>query len=215
MARKTVLILASLVLPSLLLVTVGSGVANAARTNPVLPGSVTCNAANGVWAGRIIFSPPLLNGGSANIEKIKVAARLGNTASPCLTGFGTPQIGRIVGKLLVNDPGTANNCATIFGGVPLPAPMAPPSKFKLHWTTPAGSPTTWMPPGPFVVTGSAGLNDITINGAAVTGSFSPFVGPTATLSDANWPGAGGAVATGCASTGGLHVLTLGTSSGSW
>ncbi len=215
MARKTVLITASLALPSIFLLTVGSGVAQAARTNPVLPGSVTCNAGNGVWAGRIIFSPPLLNGGTANIEKIKVVARLGSTTSPCLTGFGSPQIGRIVGKLLVSDPGTANNCATIFSGVALPAPIAPPSKFILHWTTPAGTPTTWKPPGPFGVTGSAGLNNIVINGGTVTGSFSPFAGPTATLSDASWPGVGGAVATGCASTGGLHLLTLGTSSGSW
>ncbi len=87
----------------------------------------------------------------------------------------------------------------------------PPSKIMLHWLAPAGTPTTWQPPGPFVVVGSAGMNNITINGGAVTGSFSPFVGPTATLSDANWPGVAGAVATGCASATGLRVLTLGTS----
>ncbi len=183
--------------------------------NPVLLGSVTCNAANGVWSGRVVFGPPLKNGGNANVEKIKVVARLGNTASPCLTNSGTIEIGRIVGKLIVNNPGTANNCATIFSGVALPAPIAPPSKFKMTWLTPAGTPTTWKPPGPFVVVGSAGLNNITINGGAVTGSFSPIPGPTATLSDANWPGLAGAVATGCASPGGLRSLTLGTSSGTW
>ncbi len=211
MARKAVRILASLALPSLLLVTVGSGVAQAARTYPVLPGQVTCNAANGKWNGKVVFSPPLRNGGIANVEHIKIAAKLGSTVNPCQTGFGTPQTGAIVGKLIINNAGTANNCATIFSGAPLPAPVAP-SKIKLHWIAPAGTPTTWQPPGPFVVVGAAAMNDITINGATVTGSFSPFALPTATLSDAGWPAT---VAAGCGSVAGLRLLTLGTSSGTW
>ncbi|HXQ43713.1 MAG TPA: hypothetical protein VN816_03665 [Acidimicrobiales bacterium] len=211
MARKVLFILTSLALPSLLLVTVESGIAQAARTNPVLLGGVTCNAANGVWRGKVVFAPPLKNGGTANVEKIKVAAKLGSTTSPCLTFAGTPEIGAIVGKLIINDAGTANNCATIFSGAALPAPVAP-SKFKLHWLAPAGTPTTWQPPGPFVVVGAAAMNNITINGATVTGSFSPYAAPTATLSDANWAAA---VPAGCASAAGLRVLTLSTSSGTW
>lgn len=212
MGRKSVLILASLVLPSLLLVTVGSGVAQAARANPVLLGSVTCNAGAGVWAGRVAFSPPLRNGGVANVEHIKFVARLGSTVNPCRTNAGNPQTGALAGKLKIVDAGTANNCATVFSGVALPAPVAPPSKVKLHWLAPAGTPTTWQPPGPFVVVGAAAMTSITINGAAVTGSFSPIPGPTATLSDAGWAGA---VAAGCVAPAGLRVLTLGTSSGTW
>lgn len=212
MARKTVLILASLALPSLLLVTVGSGVAQAARTNPVLLGSVTCNAANGAWTGKIAFSPPLSNIGNANVEHIKIVAKLGSTVNPCRTNAGTAQTGAITGKLKIVSAGNANICATIFSGAALPAPIAPPSKIKLHWLAPAGTPTTWQPPGPFVVVGSALMTNITINGAAVTGSFSPFVGPTATLSDVGWAAT---VAAGCGSVAGLRVLTLGTSAGMW
>jgi hypothetical protein len=43
------------------------------------------------------------------------------------------------------------------------------------------------------------------------GSF-PAGAPSATLSDAGWPAA---IAAGCASAGGLSVLTLSTSTGTW
>ncbi len=213
MARKTILILAS-VLPSLLLVAAGSSVAQAAR-NPVLPGTVACSPVGGVWTGTIRFVPPLINGGVANNEKMIIKAKLGNTTSPCVTTAGFVALGTIKGKLKFHIPGAANNCATIFSGLALPAP-ALASKFKIKWTTPAGStPTTWTQPGPFVVTGALALNNITITGGAVAGSFTPFALQSATLSDATWPGAAGAVATGCAAPGGLAALTLSTSSGTW
>ncbi len=214
MARKALLLLAASVLPSLMLITIDSGAAHAVSNPVVQPGNVTCNTAGGVWSGKIRFVPPLKNGGGANNEKMIITATLGNTASPCVTTAGTVALGKIKGKLKFHIPGTANNCATIFGGAALPAPVV--GKFKITWTTPAGSaPTTWTQPGPFAVTGALALNDITITGGAVAGSYMPIAAPTATLSDANWPGAVGAVATGCAAAGGLAALTLSTSSGTW
>jgi hypothetical protein len=166
-----------------------------------------------VWNGTISFTPPLFNGGGASTEVMIVKAALGNTASPCVGTTGIAALGSIAGKLTFSIAGSANNCATIFSGVALPAPVG---KFKMTWTTPAGSnPTKWTQPSAFSVTGSAALSSITVKNGTVAGSFTPFANPKATLSDANWPGATGAVATGCASTGGLANLTLSTSTGKW
>ena len=214
MARKLVLILAASALTSALTVTAESGVAHAVPYPVNLPGKVKCSAAGGVWNGSIGFTPPLMNGGTASTETMIVQAALGNTASPCpTTTTGLVVIGTIVGKLTFSIPGNANNCATIFSGVALPVPAG---KFKMTWTSPAGSnPTKWTQPSAFSVTGAAAMTKITVKNGTVAGSFSPFANPRASLSDANWPGAGGSVATGCASTGGLASLTLGTSAGIW
>jgi hypothetical protein len=216
MARKIVLILSAFVLPSFLFIALESGAASAVSNGVNQPGQVTCSPAHGVWTGTIRFVPPLMNGGTANKEKFVINATLGNSASPCVTTAGTVALGTIKGLLKFHIPGSANNCATIFSGAALPAPVGVNSRFQIIWSTPPGSnPTNWKQLPPFVVTGSAGLNDITISGGKVTGSYSPYPPANATLSDTNWPGASGAVATGCASTGGLASLTLSTSAGTW
>jgi hypothetical protein len=213
MARRLVLILATTVLMSLLLVRLDSVAAHAVTYGTNLPGKVTCSPAGGVWNGTITFTPPLMNGGTASTETFTVQAALGNSASPCITNAGFVALGSIVGKLTFSIPNSANNCATIFSGVTLPAPAG---KFKMTWTSPAGSnPTKWTQPSAFKVTGAANLSDIAVKRGAVAQSFAPLPNPKATLSDANWPGAGGAVATGCASLGGLASLTLSTSTGTW
>ena len=90
----------------------------------------------------------------------------------------------------------------------------PPGKFKLTWTTPAGTPTMWTQPPPFLVTGAVAMTSITITGGAVAGSFSPYASPNATLAGpAPW---GAGVATACASAAGLASLPLGVGSvGVW
>ena len=213
MARRLVLILATTVLMSLLLVRLDSVAAHAVTYGTNLPGKVTCSPAGGVWNGTITFTPPLFNGGTANTETFVVNALLGNTGSPCIANTGIVVLGSIKGKLTFSIAGSANNCATIFSGVTLPAPTG---KFKMAWTTPAGSnPTKWTQPSAFKVTGAATLADITVKKGTVAQSFAPLANPTATFSDANWPGATGAVATGCASSTGLASLTRGTSTGTW
>ncbi len=217
MARKTILILGATALSSLFTVAAESGVAHAVSNPTNLPGHVTCSPAGGVWSGVITFAPPLMNAGTANTETFTVKATLGATGSSCVAPSVTvPVLGTIAGKLKFSIPGSANYCATIFSGVALPAPAAA-SKFKMNWTTPAGyNPTNWTNNTPaFKVTGALNMSDIVVKRGAVAGSFTPFAGPKATLSDANWPGLAGAVATGCASTGGLASLTLSTSAGKW
>jgi hypothetical protein len=216
MYRRILPVLAAAVLPTVFLVTVGSGAAEAV-TNPVtLLGTVTCSTAGGVWNGMVTFSPPLKNGGTANNEEMIVKATLGNTGSSCVTSGGFFAIGVIGGQLRFHIPGTANNCATIFSGSALPTPTnttAAPPRFKIKWTVPSGSaPTKWKQPANFVVTGAAAMTSITINGGTASGSFTPYVGPTATLSDSTWAAA---AAAGCSSAGGLANLTLSTSTGSW
>jgi hypothetical protein len=107
----------------------------------------------------------------------------------------------------------SNNCTTIFGGGTLTPTVA---AFKIKWVNPAGAPTLWIPPA-FSVVGSPSA--ITITGGAVTGSFAPYATPNATLADPSWPGASGAVATGCATSTGLSSLSINApsalSSGTW
>ncbi len=215
MTRKTILILAATALSSLFIVAAASGVANAVSNPTNLPGTVTCSPAGGAWSGAITFTPPLMNGGTSSTEVFTVQATLGNSASFCVAPSVTvPVLGTIVGKLKFSIPGTANNCATIFSGAALPAPTG--GKFKMTWTTPAGyNPTKWTNAPTFKVTGAANSSSIAIKRGTVGGSFAPLAGPKATLSDANWPGLAGAVATGCATAGGLASLTLSTSTGKW
>jgi len=201
-------------LSTLVSIPVGIGVAGATVFPVNRPGTVTCTPSAGVWNGVITFSPPLMNGGTANAETMTVKAVLGNTASPCVTSAGTIALGSIVGSLKFTIAGSTNNCATIFSGSALPAP-APASKFKLTWSAPAGSnPTNWTQPSSFKVVGAVTLAHIVITKGAATGSYASAT-PKASLSNSNWPGASGAVATGCASTTGLSSLTLGTSAGKW
>jgi hypothetical protein len=212
MSRRIVLVTVAAVLPVLLLVTVDTGVAGA---NPVFPGTVTCNAGSGVWSGAVTFSPALLNGGTATGEVVKVVAKLGNTASPCLTSStppaGSKVLGLIKGVAKFTGPG-ANNCATVFSGssnVPVAA------KFLMKWLTPPGAPTRWRQPPAFSFVGAAGLASLTVTGGKVTGSFAPYPTPTAVLSAPTWPGASGLVTTGCTSSTGLHTLPLNSSSATW
>ncbi|HEY5252892.1 MAG TPA: hypothetical protein VIJ09_14595 [Acidimicrobiales bacterium] len=200
------------VLPLLLLLTVDVGVAQAI---PVFPGTVTCNASGGVWSGMVKFSPPLRAGGVATHETVSVSAHLGNTTLPCGTSATPPAGSKVLGVIkgvAKISMASANDCATIFSGsavVPLPA------KFAITWHSPAGAPTKWTQPPLFSFVGATNFSSLTITGGTVAGSFSPYLTPIATLSDANWPNSTGAVATGCNSTGGLHHLTLSTSSGTW
>jgi len=218
MSRKIFLILAATALPSLLLVTVGSGVAQAARMNPVVqPGSVTC--ANN-WTGVIKFTPPLRTAGTATHEVFTVKASLGNTGNPCATTAGTIQLGAIGGKLKFNvpAPGGANSCGIVFGGgarVPVPA-----SKFKMTWTAPA-APSVWKKLPLFSVVGTLGApSTLAITGGKVVGSYAapspPLPPPSASLSGpaASWSSA--AITAACGTTAGLASLPLSApSTGTW
>jgi hypothetical protein len=207
MARKTLLILAVLALPSFLLVTVESGVALA---QPIFAGTVSC----GLWSGTITFDPPLMNGGTSHHEGFVISATLGNTASQCSSSTANPGsvIGTLSGNLHYIDVGDANNCATVFSGVPLPAPVN--SKMIIEWTAPDGAPTKWKEPssGPaFSVEGAANESNITVTGGTVKKSFAPDAAAIAMLADTGWPAT---IAAKCAS-GGLSSLTLSASAGSW
>jgi hypothetical protein len=212
MRRKCILIVTAVALSSLVSIPIGVGVAGATSFPVNQPGTVTCTSAHGVWSGLIAFSPPLFNGGTSSTETMIIKSDLGNTASPCVTSAGTVALGTITGKLTFTIAGNANNCATIFSGTALPSP-ASTDKLKMTWSTPSGSnPTKWTQPSAFKVTGSAGSSDIVIKLGTVSGSYTPFANPKATLSDSGWPGT---VASSCASTTGLSSLTLATSSGKW
>jgi hypothetical protein len=218
MSRKTFLILGAIALPSLLLMTVGTGVAGAARMNPVVqPGSVTC-ASN--WTGVIKFTPPLRTGGTATKEVFTVKSGLGNTGNPCGTTAGTIELGAIAGKLkfVVPSPGGANSCGIVFGGgsrVPVPA-----SKFKMTWSAPA-APSIWKKLPLFSVVGNLGApSTLGITGGKVVGSFAapnpPLPPPSASLSGpaASWSAA--AITAACGTAAGLASLPLSApSTGTW
>lgn len=205
MTRKVVVCsLTALALPLMLVATVGSGVAQAV---PVLPGNLQCGS--GSWNGSIRFSPPLRANGAATSEVFKIAAALGNSANPCPTSTGLAESGTIKGKLKFTGA-AANRCSTVFNGlsrVPVPA-----SKFKLSWATPPGAPTNWKQPLPFSVVGAVAMTNIVVTGGTVTGSFTPFAAPSATLSDAGWAAG---IPAACSSASGLSSLSLGTASGAW
>jgi hypothetical protein len=176
---------------------------------PILPGTVTCNQSQGVWSGAIQFNPPLFSNGTATTETMIVRATLGNSASPCVTTAGFVATGSILGKITFTGA-KANRCSKVFNGLSR-VPIST-SKFKLTWSTPPGAPTVWKPPPPFSFVGALGMTSLTVTGGKVTGSFSPYATPTATLSDSNWATV---IPTGCASTAGVSSLTLSTSSGTW
>ncbi len=207
MTRKVASIVVLVTVPLLLVTFTGSG-AGAAQKAPVLPGSVACRT----WSGIIKFAPHLKTAGVSPTEVFTITATLGTTASPCVTSFGNPQLGKIKGKLKFMSTGGANRCSTVFSGAA--TTPTPPSKFKLTWTTPAGTPTMWTQPGPFMVTGAVAMTSIAITGGAVSGSFSPYPTPNATLAGpAPW---GAGVAAACSSAAGLASLPLGVgSSGVW
>lgn len=216
MTRKVLLILAATALPSLLLMTVGSDVAQAARTNPIIQlGSVTCV---GNWTGTITFAPHLKTGGTALSEVFTIKATLGSTAAPCATTTGTIEVGTIRGKLkfVVPAPGGANNCTTIFGGGPL-VPV-PASKFKLTWLAP-GAPSVWKQLPPFSVVGTLGApSTLVVTGGKVTGSFAspPPPPPSASLSGPLAAWAGPAITGPCGTAAGLASLPLSApSTGTW
>lgn len=203
--------LTALVLSPFLFLVTASGVAQA---NP-FPGTVTCSPAHGVWNGRVTFNPPLKFGGTANTETINVSATLGTALNPCLTTMVPPPRSMVRGKLAmhlidISVPGAANDCATIFSGLAL-TPLSRHAAVIAHWTHPHGPKTkeTRMS-----VTGTAApvFTSITVSGGVLAGSFTPFATPSATLQDANW---NAVVPAGCASAGGLHSLTLSTSTGTW
>lgn len=214
MTKRIALVMLASFLTSIFAVGTASGVADATSVANILPGTVTCSPSGGVWNGVITFSPPLMSLGSANTETMTVKATLGSTTSPCIASTGIAVLGSIAGQMTFHIAGGANKCSTIFSGSPLIAPN--PAKFKMTWTTPAGaSPTNWVKPPNFVVTGAASFASLVITKGKVNGSFAPFATPKATLSNSNWPGASGAVSTGCTASTGLSSLTLGTSKGKW
>jgi hypothetical protein len=179
------------------------------KFQPVLPGVVTCNASQGVWSGVITFTPPLLSGGTATTETMVVKATLGNSASPCVTTAGIAVAGAIKGTLTFTGA-KSNRCSKVFNG----ASHVPTStsKFKLTWTTPPGAPTPWKQLPVFSVVGAPSMTSLAVTGGKVTGSFSPYATPNATLSDSSWAAA---VPSGCGSTAGVASLPLGTSAGTW
>jgi hypothetical protein len=213
MTRKVLLIAVAVALPSLLLTTMGFGVAGAARANPVVqPGSVSCT---NNWTGVITFAPHLQTGGTAHSEVFTVKATLGNTGAPCLTFAGTVELGTIKGKLKFVAPG-ANDCTTIFGGgslIPVPA-----SKFKLTWLAP-GAPSVWKKLPLFSVVGTLGApSTLAVSGGKVTGSFAspPPPPPSASLSGALAAWAGAAITGACGTAAGLASLPLSApSTGTW
>ena len=216
MARKVLFVLAAAALPSVLMVTVESGVARAGVIFPVIqPGSVTC--ANN-WTGTITFTPPLRTGGNALSEVFTVKATLGNTAAPCATTAGTAELGTIRGKLkfVIPAPGGANNCAIVFGGgsrVPVPA-----SRLRLTWLAP-GAPSVWRQLPAFSVVGTLGApSTLAITGGKVIGSFAspPPPPPTASLSGALAAWAAAAITGPCGTAAGLGSLPLSApSTGTW
>lgn len=118
-------------------------------------------------------------------------------------------MGSIAGTLAFNIAGSANDCATIFSGRAFPAPTH--GKITMNWSSPSGSnPTKWTQTPNFKVTGGSSMGYIDIEKAKVTGSFTPFASPWATLSGMSWGGSRGAATIGCASSTGLYSLTLGT-----
>jgi hypothetical protein len=205
--RRRILAAAGGVLALTLIPSVEGGAA--VKFQPVLPGIVTCNQSQGVWSGSINFAPPIRNGGTATTETMTVKATLGNTASPCVTTAGIAVNGAIKGKLIFTGAG-ANKCSKVFNGLSRVPTSA--SKFKLTWTTPPGAPTPWKQPPAFSVVGAPSMTSLNVTGGKVTGSFSPYATPNASLSDSSWAGA---VPLGCGSSAGLASLPLGTSAGTW
>jgi hypothetical protein len=179
------------------------------KFQPVLPGVVNCNPSQGVWSGSITFTPPIINSGTATTEKMVVKATLGNSASPCVTTAGIAVAGAIKGTLTFTGA-KSNRCSKIFNGASH-VPTAT-SKFKLTWITPPGAPTVWKQPSSFSVVGAPSMTSLNVTGGTVTGSFSPYATPNATLSDSSW---GTSVPLGCASSSGISSLPLGTSAGTW
>jgi hypothetical protein len=213
MLRKCVLILSATGLVTSLVVAVGIGNAGASIVNPSIPGTVTCTPTHGVWSGLILFSPPIMFGGTSSTEVIRVKATLGNTANPCLGNTGVIAIGAIAGKIKLSIAGHASDCNQIFSGAAITPANA---SLKMVWSTPSGaSPTLWKQPPVFKLKGAANLTKLNLTLGAVTGSFTPYATPAASFSDANWPGASGAVTSGCSSSTGLSSLTLSTSKGKW
>ena len=177
--QRTILAAAGGVLALTLIPAVEAGAA--IPFQPILPGTVTCNQSQGAWAGSIRFTPPIRNGGTATTETMIVKASLGNSASPCVTTAGIAVDGAIKGKLVFTGSG-ANKCSKVFNG--LSRVPTTTSKFKLTWAVPPGAPTPWKQPTAFSVVGAPGMTSLTVTGGTVTGSFSPYATPNATLSDA-------------------------------
>ena len=169
----------------------------------------------GRWSRGRDISPPLLSSGTSHHETLKIgrppySVKFGGS-SPCGAPSLTPRTvdGALKGTLKFTMP-DANRCSTIFSGSPLVPVVA--SKFKMTWVNPHGVPTLWKQPSPFSVTGASNMTSLTITGGALTGSFSSYPTPTATLSDTTWTAA---LINGACSSGGLSSLTLALSSGTW
>jgi hypothetical protein len=208
LSRRLTPLLAVVALPTLLLATVGVGTAQA---QPILPGTVTCSGSS--WSGTIKFTPPLKTNGVSPHEVFTIKAVLGNTAAPCGTSLGGPELGSIKGKLKFMSTASNNRCGTVFSGNPL---VATAGAFKLKWITPPGAPTIWKPPSSFTSTGAVTMTDIAIAGGSVTGSFTPYLAPNATLTGpaASWGTA--PVTAACNTPGGLASLPIGAgSTGTW
>ena len=211
LSRRLTSLVVVVVVPTLFLATVGVG---AAEALPLLPGTVTCSGSS--WSETIKFTPPLKTNGLSPHEVFTIKAILGNTAAPCNTFFGNPELGQIKGKLKFMSTASNNRCGTVFSGHPL---VPTGGAFKLKWITPAGAPTLWTqapPPSSFSTTGAANMTDIAIAGGSVSGSFTPYATPNATLTGpvASWGTA--PVTAACNTAGGLASLPIGAgSTGTW
>ena len=200
LSRRLTSLVVVVVVPTLFLATVGVG---AAEALPLLPGTVTCSGSS--WSETIKFTPPLKTNGLSPHEVFTIKAILGNTAAPCNTFFGNPELGQIKGKLKFMSTASNNRCGTVFSGHPL---VPTGGAFKLKWPRDGQSPRS--------TTGAANMTDIAIAGGSVSGSFTPYATPNATLTGpvASWGTA--PVTAACNTAGGLASLPIGAgSTGTW
>jgi hypothetical protein len=108
MMRRTVAVMAAVVV-SLLVIPVGVASARLlARSDPLGIGVTTCA---GHWTGKLTFHPALVNGGVATSELVTLSA----VAKTCTGGAPTPAKGIVTGKGVIAGAG-ANNCLTAFAG---------------------------------------------------------------------------------------------------
>ena len=171
-------------------------------------GITNCTAA---WAGKLKFSPPLVNGGVAPTEDVSLLA----TAAACAGGVPAPTSGALVGKGVISMAG-ANNCANYFA---TPAPpggtdtltVAPGSLFagSITWT-PAGIHSSSFTFSAFTMTTTTLAAPVTFKAPTVNVSSSyPTVAGTFTFNTVKTLGVilGGAAGN-CGGVGGLTKLKI-------
>jgi hypothetical protein len=181
--------------------------ASSAQVRPSVVGTGVTTCA-GAWTGKVVFTPPLVTGGTKTTEGVSITAKV----ATCTGGTPTPTFGKLDGKGVINMAG-ANNCLNYFA-TPVPPggtdtlTFSPSFGGAIYWSPTNINPssysltsmttTTTAPASP--VTFSA--PSVTVTGSyAATGSFSFNTRKTvATILSA---------ATGdCGSTSGLSKLKI-------